>query len=140
MDGLEPSGDNLVSLPQALRRDLPLAAAQASSGAAQIIYAHCSGGCPKVVMCIFVIYKCLSWHSNQQQDLGKPRQATDGKLLSILSHVVSEKTQSAFRREQRWPHSLRCCQGLATQDRIKQSVIQQVVLMSNFIKVEYVCL
>ncbi len=24
------------------------------------------------VMCIFVIYKCLSWDSNQQRDLGKP--------------------------------------------------------------------
>jgi hypothetical protein len=24
------------------------------------------------VMSIFVIYKCLSWGSNQQQDLGKP--------------------------------------------------------------------
>ncbi len=74
MDGLEPSGDNLVSMPQPLHRDLPLAAAQASSGAAQISHAHCSGGRPKVVMCIFVIYKCLSWDSNQQQDLGKPSQ------------------------------------------------------------------
>jgi hypothetical protein len=26
------------------------------------------------VMCIFVIYKCLSWDSNHQRDLGKPNQ------------------------------------------------------------------
>jgi hypothetical protein len=26
------------------------------------------------VMCIFVIYKCLSWDSNQQQELGKTSQ------------------------------------------------------------------
>ncbi len=57
------------------------------------------------VMCIFVIYKCLIWHSNLQQDLGKPSQkkypsqAINGKPLSVLSHVVSEKTQSALRRE-----------------------------------------
>jgi hypothetical protein len=24
------------------------------------------------VMCIFVIYKCLSWYGDQQRDLGKP--------------------------------------------------------------------
>jgi hypothetical protein len=72
------------------------------------------------VMCIFVIYKYLSWDGNQQQDLGKPSQkkwpsqAIDGKLLSILSHVVSEKTQSALRREQGWTHSLQCCFSLAT--------------------------
>ncbi len=42
------------------------------------------------VMCIFVIYKCLSWGSDQQQDLGKPSQAIDGKLISLLSHVVGE--------------------------------------------------
>ncbi len=91
------------------------------------------------VMCIFVSYKCFSWDSNQQWDLGRPSQekiskpsywweahykkAIDGKLLSILSHVVSEKNQSALRREQRWIHSLRCCQCQATQVCIKQSVI-----------------
>jgi hypothetical protein len=80
------------------------------------------------VMCIFVIYKCLSSDSNQRQDLGKPSQkkkpsqAIDGKLLSILSHVVSEKTQSALRREHRWTHSLWYCQCLATQECVKQSV------------------
>ncbi len=26
------------------------------------------------IMCIFVIYKCLSWGGNQQQDLSKPSQ------------------------------------------------------------------
>jgi hypothetical protein len=26
------------------------------------------------VMCIFVIYNCLHWGSNKQQDLGKPSQ------------------------------------------------------------------
>ncbi len=26
------------------------------------------------MMCMFVIYKYLSWDSNQQQDLGKPSQ------------------------------------------------------------------
>jgi hypothetical protein len=36
------------------------------------------------VVCIYVIYKCLSWDSNQQRDLGKPSQASDGKLLSVL--------------------------------------------------------
>jgi hypothetical protein len=50
------------------------------------------------VMCVYVIYKCLSWGSDQQQDLGKPSQAINGKLLSILSHVVGEKIQSALQR------------------------------------------
>jgi hypothetical protein len=45
-----------------------------------------------------VIYKCLSWGSNQQQDLGKPSQAIDRKLLSVLSRMVGEKTQSAFEK------------------------------------------
>jgi hypothetical protein len=54
------------------------------------------------VMCIYAIYKCLSWGSDQQEDLGKPSrkqqsQAINGKLLSVLSHVVSETTQSALR-------------------------------------------
>ncbi len=48
------------------------------------------------VMWIYVIYKCLSWDGDQQRDLGKPSQkqpsqAIDGKLLGVLSHVVSEK-------------------------------------------------
>jgi hypothetical protein len=56
-------------------------------------------------MYIYVIYKCLSWGSNQQQDLGKPsqKQPSQGineKLFSILSHVVGERTQSALRKEQ----------------------------------------
>jgi hypothetical protein len=57
-------------------------------------------------MCIFVIYKCLSWDSNRQQNLGNeakkklPSQAIDEKLLSVLSQVVSKKTQFALRREQ----------------------------------------
>jgi hypothetical protein len=45
-----------------------------------------------------VIYKCLSWGSDQQQDLGKPSQAIDRKLLSVLSQTVGEKTQSAFEK------------------------------------------
>jgi hypothetical protein len=58
-------------------------------------------------MCIYVIYKCLSWGSDQQQDLDKPSQkqpsqAIDGKLLSIIFHVAGEKTLSALRREQGW--------------------------------------
>jgi hypothetical protein len=28
--------------------------------------------CVLAVMHIYVIYKCLSWDGNQQQDLGKP--------------------------------------------------------------------
>jgi hypothetical protein len=38
----------------------------------------CICGCSVVpyivlaVMCIYVIYKCLSWDGDQQQDLGKP--------------------------------------------------------------------
>jgi hypothetical protein len=28
----------------------------------------------QAVMCIFVIFKCLSWGSNQRQNLGKPSQ------------------------------------------------------------------
>jgi hypothetical protein len=66
------------------------------------------------VMCIFGIYKCLSWDSSRQQDLGKTSQAINEKLLSILSHAVSEKTQSALRKEHGWTYSLRCCQCLAT--------------------------
>jgi hypothetical protein len=66
------------------------------------------------VMFIYVTYKCLSWDSNHQRDLGKPsqksREAIRGKLLSVLSHVVSENIQSALRREQGWTHSLQCCQ------------------------------
>jgi hypothetical protein len=51
-------------------------------------------------MCICVIYKCLSWDFDQEQDLGKPNQAIGGKLLGVLSHVVSEQTQSALREKQ----------------------------------------
>jgi hypothetical protein len=72
------------------------------------------------VMYIYVIDKCLSWGSNQQQDLGKPSHAINGKLLSILSHLMGEKIQSAVRREQGWTHSLRCCQCMATQVRMRQ--------------------
>jgi hypothetical protein len=57
-------------------------------------------------MCIFGIYKCLSWDSSRQQDLGKTSQAIDEKLLSVLSHAVSEKTQSALRKKHGW--TLRC--------------------------------
>ncbi len=32
----------------------------------------------------------------------QPSQATDGKLLGILTHMVSENTQSALRKEQGW--------------------------------------
>ncbi len=62
-----------------------------------------------VMMGISVIYECLSWGSDQQQDLGKPSwkapsQAIDGKLLSVLSHMVGKTTQSTLRREQGWTH------------------------------------
>ncbi len=70
-------------------------------------------------MCIYVIYKCLSWDGDQQQDLGKPSwnsqtklgiakpsHAIDGKLLGILPRLVSEKTQSASRKKQGWTYSL----------------------------------
>jgi hypothetical protein len=62
------------------------------------------------VKCICVIYKCLSWDVDQQQDLGKPSleqqsQAIGRKLLGVLSHVVSKKTQSALREEQGLTHS-----------------------------------
>jgi hypothetical protein len=53
---------------------------------------------------------------------------------------VSEKTQSALRREQGWTHSLRCCQHLATHVCIEQSVNYWVVLMNNVTTVEYVCM
>jgi hypothetical protein len=75
------------------------------------------------MMCIYVIYKCLSWGSDQQQDLGKPSQAINGKLLSVLSHVVGETTQSALRREQGWTHLLQCCQCLATQVLCKKQSV-----------------
>jgi hypothetical protein len=63
---------------------------------------------------------CLSWGGDQQQNLSKPSrkqpsQAIDGKLLGVLSHVVSEKTQSALRKEQGWINSPWCCQRLASQ-------------------------
>ncbi len=59
-----------------------------------------------VVMCIFVICKYLSWDSNQQQDVGKPSQNIDWKLLSKDGLI-------------------RCsaANALATQVCIKQSVI-----------------
>ncbi len=78
--------------------------------------------CILTVMCIYVIYKCLSWDSDQQRDLGKPSQAISGKLLSVLSHVVSEKIQSALRREQGWTHLLRCYQCWASQLCIRPDV------------------
>jgi hypothetical protein len=53
-------------------------------------------------VCIHVIYKCFSWGSNPQRDLGKPSQAINRKLLSVLSHVVSEEIQSALRTELGW--------------------------------------
>jgi hypothetical protein len=48
------------------------------------------------MMRIYVIYKYLSWDSDQQRDLGKPSlkqptQAIYEKLLGVLSHVVSER-------------------------------------------------
>jgi hypothetical protein len=45
------------------------------------------------VMCMCVIYTCLSRDSSQLRDLGKPSQAAVGKLLSIQSHMVRKKTQ-----------------------------------------------
>jgi hypothetical protein len=60
------------------------------------------------VMCIYVICKIFSWDGDQQQDLDKPSQAFSGKLLGVLSHMVSEKTQSALRGKQGWTHSLQC--------------------------------
>ncbi len=97
------------------------------------------------VMCIFVIYKCLSWDSNQLQDLDKPSQEKNSQAEQLMEavkrmfHVVSEKIQFALRREQGWTHSLQCCQRQATQVRIKQGVIQWVVLMDDVITAEYVC-
>jgi hypothetical protein len=80
------------------------------------------------MMCISVIYKCLSWDGNQQRDLGKPSWKNSqaklrhivGKLLGILSNVVSERTRSALRREQAWNLLLRCFQHWVTQVCIKQ--------------------
>ncbi len=79
------------------------------------------------VMCIYVIYQCLSWGWDQPKIRAskarkQPIQAIDGELLSILSHIVSEKIQSVLRKEQRWTHSLRCCQCLATQVCMKHYV------------------
>ncbi len=74
------------------------------------------------MMCIIVIFKCLSQGSDQQQDLSKPSQAINGKLLSVLSDVMGEKTQSALRREQGLTHLLWCYQHLASQVSMKQSV------------------
>ncbi len=74
------------------------------------------------VMCIIVICKCLSQGSDQQQDLSKPSQAINGKLLNVLSDIIGEKTQSALRRKQGLTHLLWCYQHLATQVSMKQSV------------------
>jgi hypothetical protein len=77
------------------------------------------------------VYQCdlqvfeLGWRSvarSGQAKLKKPSQAIDGKLLSVLSHMVGEKTQSALRKEQGWTHLLWCCQRLATQVCMRQSV------------------
>jgi hypothetical protein len=38
-----------------------------------------------VVMCIYVTYKCLSWDSNQQRDLGKPSRRNSLAKLSMGS-------------------------------------------------------
>jgi hypothetical protein len=69
-------------------------------------------------MHIYVIFKRLDWDGDQKQDLGKPSlkypsQAIGEKLSGILSHVVSGKAQSAFRKEQGLTHSLWCWQRLA---------------------------
>jgi hypothetical protein len=71
---------------------------------------------------VMAVSRLYIWDSNQQRDLGKPSQAIDGKLLNVLSHVVSEKTHSALRKEQGWIHSLQCCQHWATQVCMKQNV------------------
>ncbi len=79
------------------------------------------------LMCIYVIYKCLSggricsriWASQTKK---QPSQAIAGKLLSVLSHMVSEKTQSALRKDRGWTHSLRCCQQQAIQVCIRHCV------------------
>jgi hypothetical protein len=47
------------------------------------------------VMCIYVIYKCLGWDFDQQQDLGNSS-PQHRKKLSALWHVVSRKTQSTL--------------------------------------------
>ncbi len=53
---------------------------------------------------------------------GQAKKAINGKLLSILSHVLSEKIQSALKREQGWTHLLRCCQCWAAQVCMRQNM------------------
>jgi hypothetical protein len=57
-----------------------------------LLYLYCFS-----VMSICMIYKCFIWDCNQQQDLTKTSQA---QMLSVQSHMVSQKTQSALRKEQ----------------------------------------
>ncbi len=51
-----------------------------------------------------------SWTSQAQE---KASQAIGRKLLGILFHVMSERTQSALREEQGWNYTLWCWQRLA---------------------------
>jgi hypothetical protein len=58
-----------------------------------------------------MIYKCLSWDGDQQQDMGKPslkiaNPSHRWEVVSVPSPVVSDKTQSTLRKEQGWTHSL----------------------------------
>ncbi len=79
------------------------------------------------VMCIYVIYKCSSWGSDQQQDLSKPRQKT-AKLSDrweAVKHPIpcgGEKIRSALRKEQGWTHLLWFCQRLAIQVCMSKNV------------------
>ncbi len=77
----------------------------------------------------------LRWWSAARSGQAKPKQpsqAAIGKLLSAQPHVMSEKAQSALRKEQGWTHWLRCFQRLATQVCMKKYVSRtSLVLISN---------
>jgi hypothetical protein len=64
-------------------------------------------------------------------------QAAVGKLLIVLSHVVSEKTQSALRERQGWTHLLKCCQCLATQVCMKKYVRRTNLVLINKLGIDF---
>jgi hypothetical protein len=64
-------------------------------------------------MRIFVIYKCLSSDSDQQQDPGqaKPKTAKPIHQCEVVGCPIScgeWEDSSALRKEQGWTHSLQC--------------------------------
>jgi hypothetical protein len=81
------------------------------------------------LMCIYVIYKCSSrgWRSaagSRQAKLktAKSSYCINGKLLSVLSHVVNEKDLVCFEKGARMESFAAVPQSQATQVRMRRCV------------------